>query len=80
VADPGDWLAIDAVASLTGCSVQPVVASDAALDRAIDRGYGPARPAQGAAPHERGLRLAWSRGDEARGEADGGPAGDRPAA
>ena len=81
VSDPGDWFAIDAVASLTGCSVQPVLASDAALDRAIDRCYGPARsPQKAAPPSERGLRLAWSRGDESRGEADGGPEGDRPAA
>jgi hypothetical protein len=81
VADPGDWLAIDAVASLTGCSVQPVVASDAALDRAIDRCYGPARsPRKAAPPRERGLRLAWSRGDELPGDRAGGPEGDRPAA
>lgn len=81
VADPGDFFAMDAVASLIRCSVQPVVASDAALDRAIDRCYGPARSPRKAAPsRERGLRLAWSREDGARRNAGRGPEGDRPAA
>lgn len=80
VADPGDWLAIDAIASLTGCSVQPVAASESAVDRAIARCYGPARSAQNSAPPERGLRLAWSRGNELPGDRAGDPGEDRPAA
>ena len=81
VADPADWLAIDAIGALTGCSVQPAVASESALDRAIDRCYGPVRsPEKAAPPNERGLRLAWSREDEASRAPEGGPEGDRPAA
>ncbi len=84
VADPANQLAIDAVRSLTGWNVEPVVASASALHAALDRYYGstgsPGRAAQNGAG--RGLRLAWSRQGPSRGDGEGGPErdGDPPAA
>ena len=45
MADPTNVLALDDINLTTGFRVDPVVASDAALEDAIDLCYGPARPA-----------------------------------
>jgi len=82
MADPSDQEAIDEISARTGFLVQPVAATDEALDTALDYHYGPrgstggsARPASGAK-----LRLVWSREgsrcERPRGDSDGG----RPAA
>jgi len=43
MADPTNVLAMDDIRLTTGCSVEPVVASESALEDAIDLCYGPAR-------------------------------------
>ena len=78
VTDPANRLSIDAIGAMTGCKVEPVVASESALDRAIDRFYGPIR-SPGGEVRASALRLAWSRRDESRGDG-GGPVGGLPAA
>jgi hypothetical protein len=45
MADPTNALAMDDIGLTTGCSVEPVVASESALEDAIDFCYGPARRA-----------------------------------
>jgi len=45
MADPTNALAMDDIGLTTGCSVEPVVASESALEDAIDVCYGPARRA-----------------------------------
>jgi len=65
MADPTNALAMDDIGLTTGCSVEPVVASESALEDAIDVCYGPARRAglpRGAALAEacaRVERTAW---------------------
>jgi type IV pilus assembly protein PilB len=43
MADPTNVFAIDDVKFMTGYNVEPVVASEAALEEALDRYYGPSR-------------------------------------
>ncbi len=82
MADPSDQLAIDEISALTGFLVQPAVASDAALDDALDHYYGPPGSTGGTArPRARGrLRLAWPQRDSSREDPGGGFEGGRPAA
>ncbi len=46
MADPTNVLAMDDIRFTTGCSVEPVVASESALEDAIDACYGPMRRAR----------------------------------
>jgi len=46
MADPTNVLAMDDIRLTTGCRVEPVVASESALEEAIDLCYGPARAAE----------------------------------
>jgi hypothetical protein len=82
MADPSDQLAIDEIEALTGFLVQPVAATEPALEDALDQYYGPPGSSGGttrAATRAR-LRLVWPRKRSSREDAGGGPAGGRPAA
>lgn len=62
MADPTSRLALDDVRLTTGCRVEPVVTSDAALEDAIDLCYGPAERRPGLALAEacaKSARTAW---------------------
>ena len=82
MADPSDQRAVDEISALTGFLVQPVAASEPALEDALDRYYGPPGSTGGtsrAAARGR-LRLVWPRRDSAREDCGGGSGGGRPAA
>ena len=62
MADPTNRLALDDVRLTTGCRVEPVVTSDAALEDAIDLCYGPVERRPGTALAEacaKSERTAW---------------------
>ena len=86
MADPSDQRTIDEISARTGFLVQPVAATDEALEDALDRYYGPPGSTGGTTrPAARGkLRLVWSRDDAGRDpdrrSGGGGPDGGRPAA
>ncbi len=83
MADPSNQGAIDEISARTGFLVQPVLATEPALARALDHYYGPPGSIGGTArrPEARGnLRLVWSRGEPSRGEPGESPGGGRPAA
>ncbi len=78
MADPSDQRPIDEISARTGFLVQPVPVKDAALDRALDRYYGPPGSTGGSArPGARGnLRLVWSQGESPREQPHESPGGE----
>src|SRR3990172_12874937 len=61
MADPTNVFAMDDIKFMTGYNVEPVVASEGALEDSIDRYYGsppPARRGRGGAPGGGGVRRA----------------------
>ena len=53
VADPGNVVALDDIKFLTGCNVEPQVATEAAVDAAVRKLYGAAAPAAAHASEHR---------------------------
>jgi hypothetical protein len=79
--DPSNQPAIDEIRARTGFLVQPVAASEPALEKALDYYYGPPGSTGGTGrPGTRGsLRLVWSRGAPPREDRGEGSCGVRPA-
>ena len=82
MADPSNQLAIDEIEALTGFLVQPVKASESALEDALDQYYGPPGSSGGTTRRatRAGLRLVWPRTDSPREGPGRGSRGGRPAA